>query len=38
MDWTGIAKANGLTDPFVQGLAVLSIPPLPDQQNGVLAS
>lgn len=38
MAWTGIAKANGLTDPFVQGLAVLSIPPLPDQQSGILAA
>lgn len=34
--WTGIAKANGLTDPFVQGTAVLNIPPQPDSQGGVL--
>ena len=38
MAWTGIAKANGLPDPFVQGVSVLAIPPLPDQQNGVLVS
>lgn len=36
MAWTGIAKANGLTDPFVQGTAVLNIPPQPDSQGGVL--
>jgi len=38
MAWTGIAKANGLTDPFVQGTKVLSIPPQPDQQSGVLTA
>jgi len=34
--WTGIAKANGMTDPFVQGARVLTIPPKPDPANGVL--
>jgi len=34
--WTGIAKANGLTDPFVQGAQILTIPSLPDTTNGVL--
>lgn len=34
--WTGIAKANNLTDPFVQGVQTLSIPPTADQSDGVL--
>lgn len=34
--WTGIAKANGLTDPFITGLATLAIPPSPDTTDGVL--
>jgi len=34
--WTGIAKANNLTDPFVQGVKTLSIPALPDTAGGVL--
>ena len=36
--WTGIAKANGLTDPFIQGVKVLTIPPSADQQSGVLSA
>jgi hypothetical protein len=36
--WTGIAKANGLTDPFIQGAKVLTIPSSADQQNGVLGA
>ena len=36
--WTGIAKANGLTDPFIQGVRVLTIPPSADQQSGVLSA
>lgn len=36
--WTGIAKANNLTDPFIQGTKVLTIPPTADQQNGILAA
>lgn len=36
--WTGIAKANGLTDPFVQGAKVLTVPPLADNQAGVLGA
>ena len=38
MAWTGIAKANGLTDPFIQGVKTLTIPPSPDVLAGVLAS
>ncbi len=34
--WTGIAKANGLSDPFVQGVQTLSIPAQPDTSDGVL--
>lgn len=34
--WTGIAKANNLTDPFVQGVQTLSIPPTADSSDGVL--
>ncbi len=34
--WTGIAKANGITDPFIAGTKVLTIPPTAEQQNGVL--
>ena len=34
--WTGIAKANGLTDPFVQGTQTLTIPAQPDTSDGVL--
>lgn len=34
--WTTIAKANGLTDPFIQGAQILTIPPLPDGADGVL--
>lgn len=36
MAWTGIAKANNLTDPFVQGVQTLSIPATPDNADGVL--
>ena len=38
MDWTGIARANGLTDPFIQGAKVLNIPPRPDGAGGVLGA
>lgn len=34
--WTAIAKANGLTDPFVQGVSTLIIPPQSDQSAGIL--
>jgi hypothetical protein len=34
--WTGIARANGLTNPFITGTDILSIPPQADGQNGVL--
>lgn len=38
MAWTGIAKANGLTDPFIQGIQNLKIPPQADNQDGVLGA
>ena len=34
--WTGIAKANNLTDPFIQGTQTLNIPAHPDTAGGVL--
>jgi nucleoid-associated protein YgaU len=34
--WTGIAKANNLTDPFVQGTQTLNIPAKPDTAGGIL--
>lgn len=34
--WTGIAAANGLTDPFIQGAQILTIPPTPGDTSGVL--
>ncbi|TCG09365.1 hypothetical protein BZM27_06075 [Paraburkholderia steynii] len=36
--WTGIAKANGLRDPVVQGVQTLNIPVTPDNSGGVLTS
>lgn len=36
--WATIATANGLTDPFVSGTAVLTIPPQPGAADGVLAA
>jgi nucleoid-associated protein YgaU len=36
--WTGIAKANKLTDPFMTGLNSLTIPPVADKSAGVLTS
>lgn len=36
--WTGIAKANGLTDPTVQGVQTLNIPVTADNSGGVLTS
>lgn len=35
--WTTIANANGLTDPFVQGVQTLTIPPQSDQSGGILS-
>lgn len=37
-DWTAIATANGLTDPFINGAAVLTIPLSPDGSGGVLGN
>ena len=36
--WTGIAKANGLTDPNLRGTGTLVIPASPDNAGGVLAA
>lgn len=36
--WTGIARANGLTDPFVSGVKVLKIPQVADGAAGVLVA
>lgn len=36
--WTAIAKANDLTDPFVQGVQQLIIPPQSDQSGGILGN
>jgi hypothetical protein len=36
--WTGIAQANGLTDPFIQGTKVLQIPPVVGDTTGILSS
>jgi nucleoid-associated protein YgaU len=35
-DWPAIAAANGLTDPFIQGLNTLTIPPQPGNSGGIL--
>lgn len=37
-DWTSIAQANGLTDPFVTGTQDLVIPAVPADAGGILAS
>jgi hypothetical protein len=34
--WTGIAKANGTSDPVVQGVQTLNVPTRPDNSGGVL--
>lgn len=34
--WTAIAKANGLTDPILQGVQTINVPTLPDTAGGVL--
>lgn len=36
--WTGIAKANGLTDPQLTGVQTLQIPNQPDNAGGVLGT
>lgn len=36
--WTGIAKANGLNDPNVQGVQTLDIPVTPDNSGGVMTA
>jgi nucleoid-associated protein YgaU len=34
--WTGIAKANGIIDPFLHGVNTLVIPPQADDSGGIL--
>jgi hypothetical protein len=34
--WTGIAKANGVSDPVVQGVQTIKIPVTPDNSGGLL--
>lgn len=36
--WTGIARANGLTDPVLAGVNTIEIPALPDGAEGVFAA
>lgn len=36
--WTALAKANGMTDPQISGVANLSIPSSPNQNGGVLST
>jgi len=38
MAWTGIAKANGLTDPMLAGVQTIQIPNQPDNAGGVLGT
>lgn len=35
--WTAIAKANDLTDPFIQGTQTLTIPTQSDESGGILS-
>ena len=34
--WTAIAKANGMTDPVVQGVQTVTVPPTADDSGGVM--
>lgn len=36
--WTALARANGLTDPFVSGAATLAIPSDPGNSGGILSA
>lgn len=36
--WTGIARANGLTDPVLIGVNAIQIPAMPDGAEGVFAA
>lgn len=36
--WTTIAAANGLVDPVIQGIESLTVPSVPDMNDGVLES
>lgn len=37
-DWTAIATANGLTDPFIDGAVTLTIPLSPVDNGGILSN
>lgn len=37
-DWTTLAQANGVADPFVSGTTELIVPPVPDDLGGVLSA
>jgi hypothetical protein len=37
-DWTAIAIANGLTDPFLSGPMILTIPLVPGDSGGILSN
>jgi hypothetical protein len=37
-DWAAIAAANGLVDPFIQGVDTLTIPAQPGDTGGILAA
>jgi hypothetical protein len=34
--WTGIARANGLSDPVVQGVQTLTVPAVADNSGGLI--
>lgn len=36
--WTALARANGTTDPFIAGTAILKVPAKPDNAGGVLSA
>lgn len=36
--WTAIAKANGVTNPFIEGSTSLAIPPRPGDSGGILSA
>ncbi len=36
--WTAIARANGIADPFINGIASLVVPAIPDSLGGILSA
>ncbi len=36
MAWPGIASANGLKDPVIQGVQTITVPPQPDNSGGIM--